>query len=179
MRKRFQNGRVVKSSEGRYWVGKWLEGGRDRSKVLGKVAMMTKTKAREEVARIVKPINERAAVEVSQNVTVKDFVEKVYLPFYRLKWKRSTAMTNEDRVKHHIVEAFGERELRALNARRVAAFSRIEGQSVVQHDGSLAVGKVVADQQGHTLDVNLNVYTETSLESRIEAVETLGSALIN
>ena len=24
--------------------------------------------------------------------------------------------------------------------------------------------KVVADQQGHTLDVNLNVYTETSLE---------------
>ena len=39
--------------------------------------------------------------------------------------------------------------------------------------------KVVADQQGHTLDVNLNVYTETSLESRIDAVETLGSALIN
>jgi len=39
--------------------------------------------------------------------------------------------------------------------------------------------KVVADQQGHTLDVNLNVYTETSLESRIEAVEMLGSALVN
>ena len=39
--------------------------------------------------------------------------------------------------------------------------------------------KVVADQQGHTLDVNLNVYTETSLESRIDAVETLGSALVN
>jgi len=39
--------------------------------------------------------------------------------------------------------------------------------------------KIVADQQGHTLDVNLNVYTETSLESRIEAVETLGSALVN
>jgi integrase len=39
--------------------------------------------------------------------------------------------------------------------------------------------KIVADQQGHTLDVNLNVYTETALESRIEAVETLGSALVN
>jgi len=39
--------------------------------------------------------------------------------------------------------------------------------------------KVVAHQQGHTLDVNLNVYTETSLESRIDAVETLGSALVN
>src|ERR1051326_461676 len=30
--------------------------------------------------------------------------------------------------------------------------------------------KVVADQQGHTLDVNLNVYTVTPLERRIEAV---------
>jgi len=32
--------------------------------------------------------------------------------------------------------------------------------------------KIVADQQGHTLDVNLNVYAQTSLERRIEAVET-------
>jgi hypothetical protein len=39
--------------------------------------------------------------------------------------------------------------------------------------------KVVADQRGHTLDVNLNVCTETSLDRRIEAVETLGSALMN
>src|SRR5262249_41515826 len=37
----------------------------------------------------------------------------------------------------------------------------------------------VADQQGHTLDVNLNVYTETSLERRIEAVQQLESAMIN
>jgi hypothetical protein len=27
------------------------------------------------------------------------------------------------------------------------------------------------DQHGHTLDVNLNVYTETTLERRIEAVQ--------
>ena len=39
--------------------------------------------------------------------------------------------------------------------------------------------KLVADQQGHTLDVNINVYTQTSLESRIDAVNTLESALIN
>jgi integrase len=39
--------------------------------------------------------------------------------------------------------------------------------------------KVVADQQGHTLDVNLNVYTESSVKSRIEAVETLESAFVN
>ena len=39
--------------------------------------------------------------------------------------------------------------------------------------------KVVADQLGHTLDVNLNVYTQTSLERKIEAVETLESSLVN
>ena len=39
--------------------------------------------------------------------------------------------------------------------------------------------KLVADQQGHTLDVNMNVYTQTSLESRLDAVNTLETALIN
>ena len=37
--------------------------------------------------------------------------------------------------------------------------------------------KVVADQLGHTLDVNLNVYTESNLGLRKKAVETLESAL--
>ena len=39
--------------------------------------------------------------------------------------------------------------------------------------------KLVADQQGHTVDVNQNVYTQTSLKSRIEAVENLESAFVN
>ena len=39
--------------------------------------------------------------------------------------------------------------------------------------------KVVADQQGHTLNVNLNVYTETPLERRIEAAQQFESAMVN
>jgi integrase len=39
--------------------------------------------------------------------------------------------------------------------------------------------KIVADQQGQTVDVNQNVYTQTPLEIRREAVETLASALVN
>jgi len=38
--------------------------------------------------------------------------------------------------------------------------------------------KLVADQQGHGVDTNQNVYTMTSIESRLEAVETL-SAFVN
>ena len=39
--------------------------------------------------------------------------------------------------------------------------------------------KVVADQQGHTVDVNQNVYTQTPLEVRREAAETLASVFVN
>jgi integrase len=39
--------------------------------------------------------------------------------------------------------------------------------------------KLIADQQGHTVDVNLNIYTQTSMEQRRLAVETLASALVN
>ena len=39
--------------------------------------------------------------------------------------------------------------------------------------------KVIADQQGHTVDVNLNVYTSSSIEARTEALEALESAFVN
>src|SRR5262249_47488923 len=35
--------------------------------------------------------------------------------------------------------------------------------------------KLVADQQGHGVDVNLNEYTQTSIASRLQAVETLST----
>ena len=38
--------------------------------------------------------------------------------------------------------------------------------------------KMVADQLGHTLDVNLNVYTASSLENRKRAVDTLEESLL-
>ena len=39
--------------------------------------------------------------------------------------------------------------------------------------------KIVADQQGHTADVNQNVYTQTPLEIRRDAVEKIASAIVN
>jgi hypothetical protein len=131
MRKRFQNGRVVQSSDGRYWIGKWLEDGHDRSKVLGKVGKLSKSKAREAMARIVQPINERTAGAVPLSITLKDFVESVYFPFFERKWKRSTAMTNRDRVEHHIVGAFGGKELRSFTREDLQQF--LEGKARLSH----------------------------------------------
>jgi integrase len=39
--------------------------------------------------------------------------------------------------------------------------------------------KVRADQLGHTLEVNVNTYTQTSLERRIQATEVLEAAVVN
>ena len=39
--------------------------------------------------------------------------------------------------------------------------------------------KVVVDLMGHHVDVNLTVYTQTPLESRLQAVETLETAFVN
>jgi hypothetical protein len=37
--------------------------------------------------------------------------------------------------------------------------------------------KLVADNMGHTLDVNQNVYTQSPLEKRIAAVDTLAAGV--
>jgi hypothetical protein len=39
-------------------------------------------------------------------------------------------------------------------------------------------GKLVADQLGHSLDVNQNVYTQSPVESRLDMVNQLKKSLL-
>jgi len=127
MRKRHQNGTVKKSANGRYWIGQWREDGpdgnrRERTKLLGKVSKITKSQAREEMGKIVKPINDRADRQVSRQITVKEFVENVFLPFYRRKWKRVTDESRTDSITRHILGAFGSRRLSSLTRSEMQQF---------------------------------------------------------
>ena len=86
MRKRFQNGSVKKSRDGRYWLGSRREDDgtghrKQRTRILGKIGRMTKSKADAEMAKIVRPINGRVAVNAPPDITMNDFVERVYFPF--------------------------------------------------------------------------------------------------
>jgi integrase len=117
MRKRYQQGSVTKSSDGRYWIGKYREDGRHKTKSLGKIREITKSKAKEKFTEFLKPL-----VEVSPNVTFKSFVDGVYLPFYERKWKQSTAMTNKDRIQRELVTCFAEREMRKFTRDDLQAF---------------------------------------------------------
>ena len=127
MRQRFQNGCIRKSKDGRYWVGQYREDDgsgkrRLKSKVLGKVSKMTKSKAQEKLADLLKPINEAEPSSASRDVTVKQFVENTYLPFYRKKWKRITDTARTASISHHIVGTFGTQELASLTRDQLQAF---------------------------------------------------------
>src|SRR5262245_39346511 len=127
MRQRFQNGCIRKSRDGRYWVGQYREDDgtgkrRLKSKVLGRVSKMTKSKAQEKLAEIVKPINEAGVFSAPHDLTVKDFVENTYLPFYRKKWKRITDAARTASITHHIVGTFGTRQLASLTRDQLQAF---------------------------------------------------------
>ena len=111
MRKRYQRGSVSKSTDGRYWVGKYREDGRHRSKLLGKVREMTKSEAKERLEAILRPVN--AATE-GVGPTVLAFLEATYFPFFARKWKPSTLATNRDQVGREIGGALGDRALAGL-----------------------------------------------------------------
>src|SRR5262249_48780369 len=131
MRKRYQQGSVTKSSDGRYWIGKYREDGRHKTKLLGKIREITKSEAQERFAEFLKPLN---GPDLSPDITLKSFVEDIYLPFYQRKWKRSTAMTNKDRVRREILAPFGQREMRT--------FTRDELQDFLDSKSSLSFSTV-------------------------------------
>jgi integrase len=95
------------------WVAQWWESGHRRKLALGRIAEMTKSQAQDELAAILLPINGKQE-KPSDRWTFGDFVNGMYLPFYRRKWKDSTTACNVDRLKHHLAGEFGRRTLGSL-----------------------------------------------------------------
>jgi integrase len=87
----------------------WYADGKRKSRVVGSVRDMTKSKAREEVAKII--AGDRAKREMNRAWKFGEFVEHVYFPYYSRKWKHSTRENNVNRVSVHLVAPFGDREL--------------------------------------------------------------------
>jgi len=59
------------------------------------------------LAAILQPINEGIGKPQRPVFTFKGFIESVYLPVFRGKWKASTAMTEEERIRVHLVKGIG------------------------------------------------------------------------
>jgi integrase len=107
MRKRYQKG-SLKKVDGR-WIAQWWSDGHRRKRTLGLVSKVSKAQARSELDAILAPINSRDAAPSPQRKW-GEFVNNVFLPFYRRKWKRSSAISNEDRLRTHL-QIYAERTL--------------------------------------------------------------------
>jgi len=130
MRKRHSTGSVRKQ-RGR-WIGMFYVDGKRKSQVVGSLKDMTKGEAREEVAKIV-----AAKRAPSDTTKFEAFVDEVYLPFYRRKWKLSTCGVNENRIAVHLIPQFGDRELGSFTRDELQDFLDSKGlkfsYSVVAH----------------------------------------------
>jgi integrase len=132
MRRRFQKGSLQKVRGA--WVARWRQDGERKARILGRISQTTKAQAQSELAALVAPVNNRRT-ESSRENTFGDFVRDVYLPFYRRKWKRSTTMTNQDRLGHHLTSE--------LRARSLGSFSRDELQAFLDRKGQTLSFSVV------------------------------------
>lgn len=138
-RKRFQKGSVRPRKHGRQkvWVAQWRENGGKRSKVLGRCSEITKGQAEVMLAQILQPINESAGQQPAPVFTFRQFVQDVFLPAYRKKWKESTRTTSEADILRYLVPAFGDRPLSAISRDQMQVFLDEKGvalsESVVGH----------------------------------------------
>jgi integrase len=120
------------------WRAQWREGGRGKTRILGRVLDINRADARLMLDRILAPLNATESHRKSSGVTVREFTENEYLTTKSRVWKTSTRMTTEQIIRDHILEAIGERllpdvprqDLQALVDRKAADGS---SKSLVDH----------------------------------------------
>src|SRR5258708_904407 len=110
-RRRYQSGSLKKRCG--KWVGQWWEGDQRRNRVLGPIATMTKSDAKAALNQVLAELRASQA-DVDSNVSLSQFIDRAYYPFYTRKWKRSTAACNINRVGKHVVTALGEVPLKTF-----------------------------------------------------------------
>lgn len=117
-RRRYQKGSLQARRHGRkrVWVVQYYDAeGHHRYRTLGTMAEMTKGEAQQEQVRFMRTINGGDTVaNEPRPILVSEFVNQVYLPFQRGKWKKSTRGTSESSIQHHIVRELGNWQMERL-----------------------------------------------------------------
>ena len=134
-RRRYQSGSLKQRCD--KWVGQWWEGERRKNRVLGPVATMTKSAALTALNKILADLRASEGKPES-NMTLGQFIENTYYPFYKRKWKSSTTACNVNRVNTHVVSTLGTRQLPDFRRNDLQAFLDEKGAvglsfSIVDH----------------------------------------------
>ncbi len=110
-RRRYQKGSLQARRHGkkRVWVVQYYDtGGHHRYHTLGRMCDLTKSQAEERQNDFMRSVNGgEAASDRVRPVLLGEFVDQIYLPYQRGKWKRSTKGTSESRIRAHIIKDLG------------------------------------------------------------------------
>lgn len=137
-RKRFQRGSVKprKRNGKNYWYAQWREDGKPKSKELGLCSKITRIEAEGLLADILKPINTAAQPGPPEH-TFQSFVEEIYLPIAHRRWKKSTGMTEVNRLQVHLVAPLGRKPIKEVTREEMQSLldmkARTLSQSCVDH----------------------------------------------
>ena len=123
-RKRYQKGSVRPRKHGRQkvWVAQWWDQGQKKSKVLGRFVDMPKSEAEARLAVILKPLNADAGQSQTPIYTFGVYLQEIFLPGVRRKWKESTRVTTEPRMTYHLLPALGDRLLQQITREQMQVF---------------------------------------------------------
>lgn len=138
-RRSFQRGSLnTRKRRGKlYWHAQWREEGRKKSKNLGPCARVPRADAEALLASILRPINGGSPKSQGEVFTFKSFLERVYLPIFREKWKASTIETEEYRLRAHLVKTIGDQLLHRIDRDRLQTVlngaARAVGRDVLDH----------------------------------------------
>lgn len=138
-RKRYQRGCLKpRKRKGKlYWYAQWKEGEQKKSKELGLCSKVPRADAEAILASILQPFNVGSGQKQMELFTFKSFLEKVYLPIFRQKWKASTTETEEYRLQAHLVRTIGDQLLHRVDRDRLQTVlntaARTVGRDVLDH----------------------------------------------
>jgi integrase len=135
MRPRFQKGSVSKVCG--KWTGRYRDAQDSRKSVILDGAK-TKSDALRKLAEILVPINqERMTATIGPAMPLGVFTNRIYLPFKRRQWKKSTAQTTDQRIRQHIIEGeIGALPLKDLDRHQLQRFldsKQLLSHSIVNH----------------------------------------------
>ena len=185
-RRRYQKGSLQEKTHGkrRVWVVQYYDAdGHHRYHTIGRMCELNKSQAAEKQDEFMRTIN---GGETKQNeirpVLMGEFVNQVYLPFYRGKWKKSTKGTSESRIRAHVIADLGNAQMMNLSTTNLQAYleskAATHGFSVVDHlrwdltsIGDLAVAEKVLPTNPAS-----QLYTPTSAKKGERRVMTADDA---
>jgi len=131
MRRRFQ--RPKPRNRGGYWIAQYRDLAGKKCKIsLGPVASVKKYDAEARLAQILEPINTGDPIRCP-DFRFGPFVRQTYFPFYRRKWKDSTAASNTERVRFHLLNILENRPLISLTRNELQNLLDDKAKSGLSH----------------------------------------------